>query len=510
MPTNTFGFTNFRFLDCLDSIRFRKDITFSDIRQMHAKAELILCVMYGDGVIISENQLVDSIGFIELFPQLVRLGHRYNVNIPIKVALRDVSLGVYQSAAALFANIDQDDVKKRFQLSAFRELDESYKRRKIWAQAIANGERPAQEHVREYEQDTLLGLIDILKELVQRAEYGVAKSGNMPFILAENISQIAHLKNDDGRFNALFEEKQDPLYHQIELPEWLAESQREPAQEIVTVLHEFEAKFGKITRRSLIHNNVEEMTSNALLRHGLLEVADALYNFNLAISTGANNFSDSALRDLSNPYVATARALTNWAKETTEIGYGVANLSAMANPNGWMSVSQFDWTDRLSDEEKQRALNELPLEACVSLLQEKSWEDTLVEYKYQLANLSNIDSIMNGMQNASVAWQTRRDDAKKRLQDARHEHIRGCADYIATESVRLSPEGRLELNLDADKNPEISIEVGPPYFKFKTDLRSVVQWVHKPLKGVNSEQHKRRIQGLIGDLAEAYNPLQDD
>lgn len=517
MTINPFGLANFRFLDSLDSIRFRPHFDFADIRQLHARADVILSLMFGDGVVISENQLVDSLGFISLFPELVKLGIAHNVDIPIRVALRDPALGIYRSAAAMFGNIDQDDPRKRFQLSLFRELDESYKRRKIWADCISRGELPPQGDVREDEQNTILGLMDVLKQLTSPslAEFSVAKSENMPFILADNITQISELATKADEFERLFVEQVDPRYPQIVQPEWLAESQHSLAREIVAAVHEFEIKYGRISRRSLIHNNIDDVERTEL-QQGILEVADSLYNFNLAVSTHSDILSDTAARDLANPYVVTARALTNWAKETSAIPVGLSPKISTVNPEGWITTSDFIWLVSLHDQEKRRILDEMPLEACVSMLAEPEWKNSMAEYKYELANLRNIDIIMNGVDDLGMGWQQFRDDAKKRLEEARHQHIAACAKYMAnSDKWRLSPEGRIDYSSAAKHGEkgevELSFEIKPVTFKLKADLaalRKIQRAIQSPLAGPHIDSQKLKIQGLVTDLADTYNPIQ--
>ncbi len=504
MFRNPYGLSDFRLLDSLDSIRFGKNMDFSNIRLLHAKAEIIHCLMFGDGAVIPENQLIDSWGFINIYTQLMKLGYQYKVPIPIKAALRDPSAGIFKTAASLFGKIDEKDTNSRFKLTSYPKLDESVTRRKKWAEYISQGNRPPQEFVLDEEKQILWGLMDILKYLSSSviAEFAVAKSEDMPYIFAGKISQISNLHKNKQQFEQMFVEHPDPRYPQVIHPEWLKTNQIGPAQEIVNAINEFENKFGrgKIFRRSIFHND-NELVKNANLRKGVLEIADTLYNFNLGISTHADIMSDTTIRNLENPYVLAARGLSNWAKETSEIPIGIS----ITDPIGWISTTGFNWAENINDENFQMALNEIPLEACISLFTEPEWKNSLAKYKYELANLREINRIVISIDELPEEWQRMRDDAKSRLEASWQEHIRICADKIASSSWKLSSGGQIDYSVSDDdgKKEMISFSTTPPFVKMDLELRTLVKAIFTPFQ---RRDFKNRIQGIVSALAKAFEP----
>lgn len=59
---------------------------FSEIRTLHVKADMLISFTFGDGIIVPENQLKNSKGFLEMVTNLIPL-IRKGIFAPVRVAL---------------------------------------------------------------------------------------------------------------------------------------------------------------------------------------------------------------------------------------------------------------------------------------------------------------------------------------------------------------------------------------------------------------------------------------
>ena len=115
----------YRFLDVLDSTRFNAEERKARLlfRLLMAKVEVLAALITGDGISISENILMDSAGFIQVFGELCQAAQKMKLALPLRLALRGDPKDAYYAAAAIFARVgDVEKNQNRFKLSGMGRL----------------------------------------------------------------------------------------------------------------------------------------------------------------------------------------------------------------------------------------------------------------------------------------------------------------------------------------------------------------------------------------------------
>src|ERR1700690_183342 len=147
----------YRFLDVLDSTRFNFEERKARLpfRLLMAKIEVLAALITGDGIAISENILMDSAGFIEVFGELCQVAGRRKLALPLRLALRGDPKDAYYAAAAIFARVgDAEKNQNRFKLSAWAHLDEDKFRRLNWAKSLESQQKISSQYILNDEEES--------------------------------------------------------------------------------------------------------------------------------------------------------------------------------------------------------------------------------------------------------------------------------------------------------------------------------------------------------------------
>lgn len=337
-PDQQFVFS-WRYLDSLDSVRFsERSLSLRgatrNSRLKQAEIEVCAATLMGNGIIVPNNQLIDSIGFLRIASDIIRVANDYeskgkHVFIPLKYANfyypNEVQLGggphlkdPFLLAAYLF-NKDGTDAKPSFELSAWPTI-QPYRAK--WAKELSN-------YCLVIKDDLLRGVDDFEKNLAndllrvlhffnnnRLLIIDAAPTSNIREKLVRSISKI-----DEGQIET------DQFLQNLISPD---NKNMEKIISISTTFKKLENTIinGKpiISNRTSLYselfNNSEQLLeegsySKELLRMGVMETIDSIYNFSGFISTTANQdvLSEPMDQDTSWGYDEAAFALGQWARE---------------------------------------------------------------------------------------------------------------------------------------------------------------------------------------------------
>ena len=141
----------------------------------------------GDTIVVAENQFFDFWGFIETFDELFHAAKETNLkaNLPIKVALRDKKVDVFQVVAKSIGN-------EKFDLTLWKDLEGQVDRRKLWAESFRNKQRPNTEIVLEEEKKLLDKLWTVLEYFTP--DHQCVEAKNIPEEFYKRINRVLRVK----------------------------------------------------------------------------------------------------------------------------------------------------------------------------------------------------------------------------------------------------------------------------------------------------------------------------
>lgn len=495
-----------RYLDVLDSTRFAATNPPDELlyRQAHAKAEMLISLILGDGFVLTENQLIDSVGAIENLSLLIEEARKKNLILPLRVSVRWEPESIYHSAAALFEQVGDDEGgKPKFRLSAWPDLDSDRDRRIRWAESLRNNHKIPQNLVHDDEQALVSHLSRVLAytNSALRITGRITRAHQMPHVFRREINQLLRLSHTDlDRMLMTQQIANSPVLQ----PAWFKKAEdRDAAEHILHRLRQIHRKHGDIEWRSVIHDELENESEEGLVL-GLKEVTDTLYNYVLSLSSLSNLATDTPAHqeEPANPYVSAGNALGQWAKETAWIpALGGFDIEI---PWGLYSTSRLGWNGLLENSEVARSLEEIPWAACFESFGNPKWLSSLAEYKYSLFNLQVLDRIIYSMDEADQIWQTRRQDAKSKLADVWRSHIELTSDLIASSSWTLELHDSETATCKGLLPEEINVSF--PLIGIKLDR----EFMKKAILPWHEKRYRKSILGTISQVAdEARTPILD-
>jgi hypothetical protein len=429
----------YRFLDVLDSTRFNYDERQAQMpfRLLMAKVEVLAALIAGDGISVSENLLMDSAGFLNVFSELCEIATRKNLSLPLRVAVRGTPDDIYCVAASLFAKAkdDKEKRKKRFKLSAWTNLDGDEVRRLDWARFLEEENRIPQEFVYKGDDGEQL-LVDQLMKILTYTNSNlyhtsrIVQSRDSKHVFINEMAQIASLSED--KIDTMLRQQQ-VLNSPIVQPPWITNKERDAAIKIAMFLKDLSKKHENILdNRTVIHDAVDEMR-DINLKKGIIEITDSIYNYALGYATYSSLSGDTVhhIDDYKNPFVLAGNSLSRWSMETYWSSRGGYDIQI---PWGLYASGLVGWTEKLTDKRILALMNDIPWEACLNAFLEPEWQDSLAEYKYALSRVQTIDRIRSSgvdVLTESSIWKQRRVDAENKLQEDWYRHLSVCKKLIS-------------------------------------------------------------------------------
>jgi hypothetical protein len=465
----------YRFLDVLDSTRFNTEERKARLlfRLLMAKVEVLAALITGDGISISENILMDSAGFIQIFGELCQAAQKMKLALPLRLALRGDPKDAYYAAAAIFARVgDVEKKQNRFKLSAWADLDEDKFRRLNWAKSLESQQKISNQYVlpnteeAEYAQQLNIILAYVNSNLAPISR--VIRSRDSVHIFKREIDQIATLDKD--KIEAMLRQQKLGSSPIVQQPWFKSIAEKDAAIEIVEFIKELRKK-GEINNRTKIHDELENLKNHGLVM-GIIEVTDSIYNFSLGYATLANESGDTVhhIDDPENSYVLAGNSLSRWAMET---GWSSAGGYDIEIPWGLYMPGQVGWKESLRDKDVSEFLRVLPWDACFVAFIDPKWQASLAEYKFSVAQLQTVDRIIASGADLSLnykKWEQRRDGAFSQMTEAWGNHFELSKKLISNSIWKMTDNGKNGIELGTIENLVVTIlepktKISPDAFK---------------------------------------------
>jgi hypothetical protein len=296
-----------RYLDSLDSTRFASDaIHFNSrlYRQIYVKAQFVLSLIAGETVIVTENQLADSLGFLETFSELHQASQRLSQPqpLPVKLALQPKHASAFEAVASSFQN-------EAYVLSLWEDLSNSPDRRQRWAEALRRKSMPADPLVFDSEK-AMLGRLWRALEYFGSDHCVVAQQ--LPNVFADIVGAAAKLT--EAQVEDLRAQKPAPCGGFLQQGYFSTDAECAAAKKIIEFLSGLKRRQVDVSRRSCIFKQLEHETSRDL-REGVRAFVDAIYNQVLGLASGAGFLQSSVFPVRDHCYVRAGYALSTHLRE---------------------------------------------------------------------------------------------------------------------------------------------------------------------------------------------------
>lgn len=459
-PWQSFG--SFRYLESLDSTRFGQSIREPEIKLLSCKSELLESLLFGDGIALSEPQLVDSRGAVEALSELVKSAQESNVRIPIRIASRQPNLSVFGLASYLVGMIDETQLSRRYIISANPSLDMDISRRQEWSKYLSQGIKGF---------DGLIG-----SSLPTESEFAANLFAVLNYV-DHDSKMVIGAKREEERFSRELEQilsltigdllemcrqKPDPAIPDIMHPQWFAsEDEANAASEVISGLQMIINTIGGIPKvRSPIYDELMKFEkANPRLAEGIKEIVDSVYNHVVGIAVRADSLSDTTSGDTQNILVKAGHVVSQWARQLEKRAEGQFSYEL---PWAWGAASQMSWSKSLEADKIKQIAKFVPWSAILTATQEPEWKESLANYRTALGTLQVIDSEAIRLETMGKRWWQRHEDGHKRLNEAWQSHIELSTRLISNQYWKLSLDGIRYFN------PEVSAQPLPATKNYRT------------------------------------------
>jgi hypothetical protein len=415
-----------RYLDSLDSVRFSQNTIQKPepipIRMTHARLDIMKAILWGSGIRVPGNQLVDSVGFITIAAELIGAAGEIRRQggspfIPLQFALfsygrPDEIRDSFSLASFLFA-------KENFQLSAWPGLQ--YSDRAEWAKSLKERKLIPEKHLKGFD-----GLADdlyaVLSHFCLEPELQIPANATSGIRIAL-VKAIAALSEQNLLTDEFFSHCDNTTLRTcadiVTILRNLSNIRTDEGREIVDDR--------SAMRDALVSNDqVYDGTSNlmAVSKVGVLRTIDGIYNISSAIGADAEQDShsreDSGLvfRDEASGGETAGYVLESWARNYARDHYP-------EYPRG--TLRSFD-TSKIS--------YSAPIEAFLPVDTKKVWENffesqgsgrwtsSLVHYLGSVADLADAayELASRATKEITNADRMHLDDLKKIYRSAKNRH----------------------------------------------------------------------------------------
>jgi hypothetical protein len=413
-----------------------------------------LTFLSGDSLVISENQLFDSLGFIEAFNEIKKSfgKNEANINLPIKVAIRDKSKNIYDIVGDHFLN-------PNFKLSLWDELDLT--RRLDWGKKI-----------KERKINDLIGINNSENELIKQLwivlDYfkpqNCISADNIPDEFQNRILKIIKLSDSD--IEGLYTGYQDGIYKRRFFND---HTSTEAAKEIRDSLKRIFDINNELRSRSIVRKQLE-LLENVSLQDGIVELTDGIYNQTLGIASSAMLIQSSFFPTRDNEYVIAGYNLSTYLQDTSNSLSRYINWEIFCFDN-YKNIESLEYPDK---QEKfiqllESARKEIPWNKLFALRNNENWKNTLLEFQLTLESLQNIvKNLSEGSLSHSVRERLENDRNKlqKDLSIKWDRHMNFSAKNLTNDYWTITP------NSIQIKNPNdiFSIDIVFNHLNIKLDI----------------------------------------
>ncbi len=414
-----------RYLDALDSARFIQSANIEidekeneeyvhSLKLLYAKAQFILALVFGDTIVITENQLFDSEGFVEAFDEFYKAAQEASIDIdlPVKVAILNEGESMYDVIAKKLSN-------EKFVLSLWRDLNRDIPRRKAWASSFRQKQSPTETNSTE-EKIYLDKLLTALEYFTPERSLLAKRTGSM---FGDLIKRIINLS--DGYIEDLHTGLRPGLRIYF-----VHQEEADAAKEIRDVLGSIENKIKGIKDRSAIMSELENYDNKIKdeLKDGVIALTNAVYNYTNGIGTKATLVQNSIFPRKTHKYTSAGSSLATYLHET----------SFSPNSLTLWEIYSIDFFDNLAvyDDPRKRsefvaliktAQRNAPWKKMIELQNHMAWLESLQNFRDTLLRLQSVQKKLSGLQDNNEdisSLESERNQLEKKLPDAWEKHIR--------------------------------------------------------------------------------------
>jgi hypothetical protein len=446
-----------RFLDALDSARFSSQLVQDSsqlLSVLYVKVQFFLAMISGDSIVVTENQLFDSLGFLETFDELYRASEEVGLgtDLPIKVALRETNSNVFQSVANHMGN-------ESFVLALWKDLESNNERRRLWADYIRRGQKPAGEIVLAEEKPLLDKLWAALEYFNPDRCVG---ADNIPGEFSRRIKRVMKLRDEDL----------DDLYTGISMDVeqrkyFNTRSEVEAAKEIRGMLLEIQEKADEIKTRSLILSELLNY-DNEELKDGVIELTNGIYNQTLGIATRATLIQSSTFPQRVNKYVTAGYSLSTFVQDTSNpfnfyVNWEVFSFDYFKNLEGLDDPRRKDNLILILE----TARRNVPWKKLIEMQNNSVWQSSLEKFRNNLSTLQTIEKTLSIGSLASTKrkkMENERLNCQKDLKRNWTQHITIVSKLVTSNYWKVTPS---EISFN---HPKISYSVRISYGFLKTKI----------------------------------------
>jgi hypothetical protein len=430
-----------RYLDALDSLRLAEQFTQPielSRRNFHAKPLFFLTILMGHGITVPDNQLIDSIAFIDFASELVHATKKLDKVFfpPIRLAWHR-SDSPFEIAAKIFEDTG-------FFLSGWPTLENDkfpsnkLSRREEWALKWRNENIPSEYLISNTIEDKQIKKLALILTFFRQQRY------QENTIDAEKTKGLRN-RLLDYMINLLEEGEREHLYKKNDF----SDDQIETVNNILIVLKNIKNTMDSKSnlqmdkRSDILHlldnESSYEGTSSPLFREdikkGVVKTVDSIYNYSSSVGAKAqqddnteemgeifnapptNTENQSEVREWG--YQEAAFFLGDWSRRKYAVHYKNKKHNDLVSTHG------FNFGKMLTKEKYEKALKNFSWHAILTELTSSLWQKSVKEY---LDSLALYEQVIKTQDNISRPLT---DKEKQKVSDYSEPH---CQDH---KSIKL-------------------------------------------------------------------------
>jgi hypothetical protein len=492
-------FMSFRYLESLDSTRYNDLSRNPEIKMLNGKSELLEALLFGDGIALSEPQLIDSRGAVDALGELIEAAKDVQIRIPIRLASRNPSQSVFGLASGSIGNIDDAQLERRYVISANPALDLDIPRRKLWSQQLALGIRGIDEVLKNCsasEAEFATSLFTTLNYIDHEGGFVIA-ARNEPDRFYRELEQVLGLTAGD--LEDMCKQQRDADIPEIMHLQWFANrAEADAAEKLVAGLKAIVDELKGIPKgRSPIYTQLAALEKrDPLLAEGIKELVDSIYNHVVGLAGSADSLSDTTGGEAINIFVRAGHGLSQWARQTEKKNDGDYRYEL---PWAWGGASQLTWSKQLNPALVKKIVKVVPWQAILNATKEPVWKESLVRYRTGVQVLQAVDRTSISLGVMGKEWRQKHLDAHKALNEAWQKHIELSTNLISNEYWKLTMDGMQYYSPEYGPRP---LPASQSYRTMGTMTDLPVEMQQFRIGVVQRNEFENNIYGMINEIAQ--------
>lgn len=436
-----------RYLDSFDSLRLSEHFARGlelPRRKLHAKPTFFLTLLMGHGVVVPDNQLVDSVAFIPWASELIRAASKAGkfLFLPIRLA-HYRSSDPFEIAAKIFED-------QHFYLSGWPSLQhDEHARRAKWAPYWRNKDSLPEKLIAGPDEDRRATDLYLLLDFFYQHPANKLQAKKIGDLRTRLLRYLIDVSQDE--LDKLFMESH------------LSDEQATIVTDIILVLRNVNASRSDfpLPDRSAILAVLNDRADVAFkkisspvfineCKKGVLKVVESAYNYSNSVATGAVqddateemgqvfqiNISDEGKNGHSVDwgYEEAAYFLGNWVRQKH-----VEEKKEKAND--LVSVHDFKFESILTEEQYEQVLQSLSWDDIVLAWTLPGWQASVKKYLDALDFYEQAISVIEVSGDASVRVKRKAESAKGGYLQALEDHLRFIREKLPLPQTSIHETG---------------------------------------------------------------------